>query len=95
MATWNTVDATATSAATPVWVVEDLAAGAATAGTAQWNTIDLAADAAAAGSAAWRVLDLSVQALAAVDRAYVQMQGRDGSLYPAYAYVMSPSGELV
>lgn len=95
MATWNTVDASATSAATPVWLVEDLAGGAAAAGTAQWNTIDLAADAAAAGTATWRVLDLSVQALAAIDRAYVQVKGRDGALYPAYAYVKSPSGELV
>lgn len=95
MGTWNSTDASATSAATPVWVTTDLSGGSAAAGTTRWHTVDLAAQAGAAPAATWRVLDLSVQALAAVDRAYVQILGRDGSLYPAYAYVVSPSGDLV
>lgn len=95
MANWNTTDASATSAATPVWVATDLAAGSAAAGTVRWNTVAAAAEAGAASTAAWRVVDVSVRALTAVDRAYIQVKGRDGALYPAYAYVQSPSGDLV
>lgn len=95
MANWNTTDAAGTSAPTPVWVAAELAGSSASAGTARWNTVEVAAQSGAAGTAAWRVLDLCVQALSAVDRAYMQVQGRDGSLYPAYVYVQTATGKLV
>lgn len=95
MANWNITEESGTSLQTPVWIVTDVSGTGAAAGTVRWNATDLSGMAAAAAAAVWRATELSAEGLAPTDPSYIKVKGRDGALYPAYAYVKTPSGGLV